>query len=72
MLDQNFTTAAAAQSYFDDNVASGLLLLFTRGAATTLNIGLIVQTDREGSGLYDDFIVGGVPDAAASTGAKLT
>ena len=62
LIDQNFATPAAARSYFDDNIASGLLLLSPGGAATTLSIGLTVQTDRAGSGLYGEFIVGGVPE----------
>jgi hypothetical protein len=70
LIDQNFATAAAAQSFFDDNVARGLLLLSPGGAATTLNIGLNVHTDQAGSGLYGDFIVGGVPQATGSV--KLT
>ena len=70
MIDQNFATAAAAQSYFDDNVASGLLLLSPGGGAATLNIGLTVHTDQAGSGLYRDFIVGGAAGSGRAAANK--
>ncbi len=63
LIDQDFAGAGAAQSYFDDNIASGLLLLSPGAAATALNIGVTVPTVKAGSGLYGDFILGGVTEA---------
>ena len=63
LIDQDFAGAGAAQSYFHDNIASGLLLLSPGAAATALNIGATVPTVKAGSGLYGDFILGGATEA---------
>ena len=63
LIDQDFAGAGAAQSYFDDNIASGLLLLSPGAVATALNIGVAVPTVKAGSGLYGDSILGGVAEA---------
>jgi hypothetical protein len=63
LVDQDFAGAGAARSCFDDNIASGLLLLSPGAAATALNIGVTVPTAKAGSGLYGDFILGGVTQA---------
>ena len=62
LIDQDFAGAGAAQSYFDDNIASALLLLSPGAVGTALNIGVTAPTVKGGSEPYRDFILGGVTE----------
>jgi hypothetical protein len=42
------------------------------GGAVDFSVSLSVSADAANSGLYGDFIIGGVPQTTASVAAKLT
>ena len=60
---RGYAGVRVAPSYFDDNIASGLLLLSPSAAAAALSTGVTAPIDKTGSGLYGDFTREGATEA---------
>ena len=66
VVDETFSTGAAALSYFTDNGLGDFLGMTHSSGAMTFTIDLSVTSDKAGAGLYGEFVIGGASESTTS------